>query len=142
MLLAWASRLLEIGLSVSFNGYHKHSAYIVAHADMPGFSREDQELLASLLVAHRRKIAEVYFSGLPEEHAWMAKCLSVLLRISVRLHRGRRARALPQIQLTVKKNRLELKFPRGWLDKHPLTRADLEDERIRLHVVGFEMTAR
>lgn len=140
--LAWASRLLEIGLSVSYNGYHKHSAYIVAHADMPGFSREDQELLASMLVAHRRKIAEAHFNGLPDEHAWMSKCLSALLRISVRLHRGRRARALPQIQLIVKKNRLELKFPRGWLDKHPLTRADLEDERIRLHVVGFEMTAR
>lgn len=140
--LAWASRLLEIGLSVSYNGYHKHSAYIVAHADMPGLSREDQELLASMLVAHRRKIAEAYFSGLPAEHAWMSKCLSVLLRISVRLHRGRRARALPRVQLSVKKNRLELKFPRGWLDRHPLTRADLEDERLRLHVVGFEMTAR
>lgn len=140
--LAWASRLLEIGLSISYNGYHKHSAYIVAHADMPGFSREDQELLASMLIAHRRKIGDAYFSGLPEDHAWLAKCLSVLLRISVRLHRGRRARALPRIQLSVKKNRLELKFPRRWLDKHPLTRADLEDERARLHVVGFEMTAR
>lgn len=140
--LCWASRLLEVGLSISYNGYHKHSAYIVAHADMPGFSREDQELLAALLLAHRRKLNESYFSALSGEHAWMARCLSVLLRVSVRLHRGRRFRALPGMKLSVRKNRIDLRFPRGWLDKHPLTRADLEDERERLQVVGFELTVR
>ncbi len=141
-LIAWGSRLLEIGLSISYNGYHKHSAYIVAHADMPGFSREDQELLAAVILGHRRKISPSQFCDLPEDHAWMARCLCVLLRVSVRLHRGRRARALPHLQLSVKKNRLELKFPRGWLDKHPLTRADLDDEKTRLHPVGFVLTAR
>lgn len=140
--LSWASRLLEIGLSISYNGYHKHGAYIVAHADMPGFSREDQELLASLILAHRRKISDAHFRNLQEDHAWTAKCLSVLLRIAARLHRGRRVRALPTIRLTVKRNRLELRFPRGWLTKHPLTSADIEDEQARLHDVGFELLVR
>jgi exopolyphosphatase/guanosine-5'-triphosphate,3'-diphosphate pyrophosphatase len=72
----------------------------------------------------------------------MAKCLSVLLRLAVRLHRGRRARAFPRILISVKKNRIELRFPRAWLDKHPLTRADLDDERLRLHGVGFELLTR
>lgn len=140
--LSWASRLLEIGLSVSYNGYHKHGAYIVAHADMPGFSHEDQALLAALILTHRRKISDSHFTGLPEDHAWTAKCLSVLLRIAVRLHRGRRARALPAIKLSVKRNRIVLKFPRGWLDRHPLTHADLDDERARLQEVGFELLVR
>ncbi len=140
--LSWASRLLEIGLSISYNGYHKHGAYIVAHADMPGFSQEDQQLLAVLIHSHRRKISDTQFRELPEDHEWMAKCLSVLLRVAVRLHRGRRPRALPNMALTVKRNRMELRFPRGWLGKHPLTRADLDDESLRLHDVGFELLAR
>lgn len=141
-LIAWSTRLLEIGLSVSYSGYHKHSAYIVAHADMPGFSREDQEILAAVILGYRRKISSVQFRNLPEEHEWMAKCLCVLLRLSGRLHRGRRTRALPRLQLSVKKNRLALKFPRGWLAKHPLTSADLDDEKTRLHPLGFELLAR
>jgi exopolyphosphatase / guanosine-5'-triphosphate,3'-diphosphate pyrophosphatase len=140
--LSWASRLLEIGLSISYNGYHKHGAYIVTHADMPGFSREDQALLAALILTHRRKIANAHFRELQDDHAWTAKCLSVLLRIAVRLHRGRRARALPRIQPSVRRNRLLLKFPPGWLDRHPLTRADLEDEQVRLYEVGFELLVR
>lgn len=140
--LSWASRLLEIGLSISYNGYHKHGAYIVAHADMPGFSREDQQLLSSLILSHRRKISDAQFRDLPEDQEWMAKCLSVLLRVAVRLHRGRRARALPRMSLAVKRNRLTLTFPRGWLAKHPLTRADLDDERTRLQDVGFELLVR
>jgi exopolyphosphatase/guanosine-5'-triphosphate,3'-diphosphate pyrophosphatase len=141
-LIGWASQLLEIGLSISYSGYHKHSAYIVAHADMPGFSREDQELLAAIIYGYRRKVSPALFKNLPDEHAWMAKCLCVLLRLSGRLHRGRRARAVPTLRLSVKKNRIELRFPRGWLSRHPLTRADLADERVRLQPLGFELVAR
>ena len=42
--LAWAAKLHEIGISVAYSGYHKHSAYIVQNADMPGFSKmEDRK---------------------------------------------------------------------------------------------------
>ena len=36
LLLDWAARLAEIGLSVAHAQYHKHSAYILSNADMPG----------------------------------------------------------------------------------------------------------
>jgi exopolyphosphatase/guanosine-5'-triphosphate,3'-diphosphate pyrophosphatase len=36
----WAAKLHEIGISVAHSSYHKHSAYILANADMPGFSRQ------------------------------------------------------------------------------------------------------
>src|SRR3954471_167426 len=52
-LLSWAAKLHEIGLSVAHNGYHKHSAYIVRNADMPGFSKMEQSRLATLVLAHR-----------------------------------------------------------------------------------------
>ena len=37
-LLHWAALMHEIGMSVSHIGFHKHGAYILQHADMPGFS--------------------------------------------------------------------------------------------------------
>src|SRR6185437_16542560 len=57
LLLRWASRLHEIGLDVSHSGYHRHGAYLLENADMPGFSREEQRLLARMVGGHRRKLA-------------------------------------------------------------------------------------
>jgi len=37
--LEWAALLHETGFSVSHTGYHKHGAYIVQNADMPGAAR-------------------------------------------------------------------------------------------------------
>ncbi|MEO6697727.1 MAG: exopolyphosphatase, partial [Gammaproteobacteria bacterium] len=44
-MLGWSARLHEIGLAVSHSQYHKHGAYLVEHSDMPGFSRQEQQLL-------------------------------------------------------------------------------------------------
>src|SRR5690606_5706495 len=51
-LVEWAAHLAEIGLSISHDAYHKHSAYIVHHADMPGFSRDEQDVLSRLVLGH------------------------------------------------------------------------------------------
>ncbi|MBZ0269211.1 Ppx/GppA family phosphatase, partial [bacterium] len=47
-LLEWAARLHEIGLDVAHSHYHRHGQYILAHSDLPGFSREEQAWLATL----------------------------------------------------------------------------------------------
>ena len=46
-LLHWAARLHEIGLAISHASFHNHGAYILANADLPGFSRQQQKILAS-----------------------------------------------------------------------------------------------
>ena len=51
LVLSWAARLHEIGLDVSHSHYHKHGAYLLEHADMPGFPQEEQRILA----CHRRR---------------------------------------------------------------------------------------
>ncbi|GAB4328235.1 MAG: exopolyphosphatase [Candidatus Zixiibacteriota bacterium] len=140
--LGWASRLLEIGLSLSFRGYQKHGAYIIENADMPGFSQEDQRFLAAVVMGHRRKISAAFFRQLPPEKSQLAMKLCLLLRLAVRLHRSRSPEPLPKFSLSVSDKSLQLAFPEGWLDHHPLTLADLEDERERLQAVGFELTFR
>ncbi len=59
MLLDWAARLAEVGLSIAHAQYHKHSAYVLSNADMPGFSRVEQQRLARIVLAHRGKLEKV-----------------------------------------------------------------------------------
>ena len=39
-LLQWGALLHEVGLSISLQAFHRHSAYILRHTYMPGFNRE------------------------------------------------------------------------------------------------------
>jgi exopolyphosphatase/guanosine-5'-triphosphate,3'-diphosphate pyrophosphatase len=139
-LLSWAARLHEVGISLSHSGYNKHGAYIVANSDMPGFSREDQMTLAALIEGHRRKLSMERFEALAPSMQKMALRLCAILRLSVLLNRSRGQQTLPSLKISAKKNGYALKFPEGWLDGNPLTRADIEEEAERLAAIGFEVS--
>lgn len=137
--LEWAARLHEIGMLLSYHYYHRHGAYILEYADLPGFSRGDQTLLAALVRRHRRGFPSDAFDHLPKDMALLARRLCALLRLAVVLHRGRSRQSLPLLRLGVHQQRLDLRFPAGWLDEHPLTRADLEMEAGYLRKAGFRL---
>jgi exopolyphosphatase/guanosine-5'-triphosphate,3'-diphosphate pyrophosphatase len=44
--LSWASHLLEIGTRISHSDFHKHGAYILGNADLPGFSMPELHRLS------------------------------------------------------------------------------------------------
>jgi len=140
--LAWAARLHEIGLSISYGGYHHHGAYIVEHADMGGFSREDQGVLAALIDGHRRKLPRERLDALPPTLQRLALRTLLVLRLAVLLNRGRGQQSVPAVKFSVKKDEAQLTFPDGWLDANPLTRADLEEEAGRWRGTGIELAAR
>jgi exopolyphosphatase/guanosine-5'-triphosphate,3'-diphosphate pyrophosphatase len=43
------------------------------------------------------------------------------------------------VRLKTGKKSLRIDFPRGWLDRHPLTRADLDQERDFLAEAGLRL---
>lgn len=134
--LCWAALLHEIGISVSHASYHKHSAYILANADMPGFSRMDQARLARIVLAHRGKLERL--GNLDAIGAdWP---LIICLRLAVVVHRARDNRGVPDIVLTRTKRGFLVETPPGWLQKLPLTAAAFEDERQQWHSVGRLLT--
>jgi exopolyphosphatase / guanosine-5'-triphosphate,3'-diphosphate pyrophosphatase len=137
--LKWAARLHEIGLDVSHSGYHRHGAYLLENADMPGFPREEQRLLARLVGGHRRKLSLEGLDELVPPWDRSALYLIVLLRLAVLLHRGRSPTALPPIELTAKPRSLEVTFPGRWVADHPLTSADLQQEIDHLRAHGFRL---
>lgn len=138
-LLGWAAQLHEIGLAVSHSRFHKHGAYLVAHADLAGFSRQEQVLLAALILGHRRKIGPKPFSRLPRGTGHDTLRLCVLLRLSALLHRARSPSIDVDARLRVEGDSLRLEFPEGWLDDHPLPRMELRQEAKRLKAVGFRL---
>jgi exopolyphosphatase/guanosine-5'-triphosphate,3'-diphosphate pyrophosphatase len=138
--LTWAAQLHEIGLAVAHTQYHKHGAYLARHADLAGFSRTEQAVLAALIRAHRRKFPVEEFVLLPKVQGKRAARLALLLRLAVLLHRARTDAALPAFKLAAHKNKLELRFPRGWLEQHPLTQADLAQEAQYLRAARYRLT--
>jgi len=137
--LRWAARLHEVGLDIAHAHYHKHGAYLLQNADLPGFPREEQQLLAALVGSHRRKINAAQLEDLIPPWHLKAEPLIVLLRLAVLLHRARAPRALPEIDLKVRGRSLEVTFPKRWLAEHPLTAADLEQEIGYLQAAGFKL---
>jgi len=136
-LLGWAAALHEIGNTVSHSQYHKHGAYLLHHLDMPGFARGDQDRLATLVRAHRRKIPLAEFAALPQAEALLR--LALLLRLAVVLHRARSAATPTDVHLKAEPRALKLVFPKGWLEEHPLTIADLAQEAEYVKAAGYRL---
>jgi exopolyphosphatase / guanosine-5'-triphosphate,3'-diphosphate pyrophosphatase len=122
--LIWACRLHEIGVSIAHTSYHKHSAYIVENADMPGFSKMEQQLLGLLLRAQRRSLAKLSLPPLHDDRI----ALIMILRLAVLFHRNRMESVLPNLKLFLKDAQFDLKLPVDWLAQNPLTEAELEAE--------------
>lgn len=141
-LLSWSAQLHEIGLALAFTGYHKHSAYLATHGDMPGFAIEEQRVLAALLLGQRRKFPADTLDALPADRREATWRLCVLLRLSVTLNRSRSPIALPRLALRARASGLDVVFPKGWLEHHPLTRADLQEDAARLAQHGFTLRVR
>jgi exopolyphosphatase/guanosine-5'-triphosphate,3'-diphosphate pyrophosphatase len=138
-MLDWAARLHEIGLAIAHSQYHKHGAYVIQHADLAGFSRSEQSILATLIRAHRRKFPNKVFATLSQDVTEFVKRLSVVLRIAVVLHRSRSRQPLPTLQASATGPCLKLVFPTDWLVAHPLTLADLTQEADYLTKAGIDL---
>src|SRR5690606_30615054 len=97
--LSWSARVHEIGLAIAHSQHHHHGAYILRNADLAGFSRQEQQLLAAVVGMHRRKPNKSVITSLPLRYRPLARYTTALLRLAVLLRRARRAESLPQMKL-------------------------------------------
>ncbi|AOE88058.1 exopolyphosphatase [Pseudomonas sp. TCU-HL1] len=135
-LLLWSARVHEIGMDIAHYQYHKHGAYLIEHSDLPGFSRQDQLMLALLVRGHRRNIPKDRFAEFGEEGVKLLR-LCVLLRFAILFHHIRGTSAMPSVQLRASGNNFEVQFPKDWLEANPLTQADFEQEAEWLKRIDF-----
>ena len=138
-ILDWSARLHEIGLDIAHDGHQRHGAYVAEHADMPGFPRAEQRLLAFLIDNQRQRPVLRLLESLPRAWREPALRLSILLRLGVLLNRSRAQLEIPPIQLSVAERALTLNFDSSWLAANPLVLADLEREQGFLQSVSYEL---
>jgi exopolyphosphatase/guanosine-5'-triphosphate,3'-diphosphate pyrophosphatase len=132
-LLGWAARLHETGLAIAHNGYHKHGAYIIQNADMPGFSRLDQTRLGMLVHAQRHSLGKV--APLVGDHADWAMALS--LRLAILFYRNRSDVHLPRFKLHWTGKGFELSLDKAWLEQNLLIETMLAAEAKEWKTVGL-----
>ncbi len=138
-LLHWAGRLHETGLSLNFRARQRHTGYILANSNLPGFTTEQQLLLARLGRFHCKKLDT--FDPTDEQLATadQQRQLLMALRLAVVWHLGRRHDLpLPGIRWQSRGYRLTLP---ATLAQDPLLRADLAQEQGYLAAAADPMTA-
>lgn len=137
-ILTWAAELHEVGLGVSHAGHHNHGYYILRHSDLAGFGRYEQQILACLVRAHRKKIHEDRFDGMEKKVRLALLPMLVCLRLAVILHRRREdLPVLPTLKQT--NSTYSLIFTKGWLEENPLTTAGLEKDAGYFRETGIEL---
>ena len=138
-MLGWCAHTHEIGLAIAHSQHQAHGAYIMAQSDLAGFSRQEQQQLAAILRSHRRKPDVSGLNGLPPRMQPTTQRLTSLLRLAVLLHRARSEEAIPGFRVLAEENVLTLELPARWLESHPLTRVDLEQERDYQKQIGIKL---
>lgn len=144
-LLKWAAQLHEAGMAISYKRYRHHSAYLIENSEMAGFTQQEKSMLAAMMLNHRGKFSREPFEALTAPHNESLVYLTVLLRLAVRIHRGRDMDVsnmeTSKIRLQIENGTdLKLFFEAGWLAEHPLTQLDLEIEAERLKAMNFNLT--
>ena len=138
--LHWAVSLHEIGLQINRRGIHRHSAYIVENAGLPGFSTEEQSILAVLLDGHRKRFDHQDFKQFELMDRQTLLWLVVVLRLAVLLNIRRLDEFLPAIKFAINQSTLRLTFPDGWLKANALVVEDLKSESEMLRPNGITLS--
>jgi exopolyphosphatase/guanosine-5'-triphosphate,3'-diphosphate pyrophosphatase len=134
-MLGWTAKLHEIGISVAHSGYHKHTAYILANADMPGFSKKEQARLSLLALAQRGNLDKLQGQLKNTEDC----ALAMSLRLAVLFYRNRSDNGLPTLRGSFSGTKFHLAIDAGWLAQNPLTETALQEEIKQWKTLGVSL---
>ncbi|MZI95861.1 exopolyphosphatase [Vibrio sp. CAIM 722] len=139
-LLEWGALLHEVGLNISYQAFHRHSAYILRNTNMPGFNSEQQQVLATLVRFQRKalKLNEMgSFSLFKKKHV-----LGIIrvLRLAILVNGQRNDDPLPELALSIEDDTWSLTCTNpNWLEENRLLHADLLTEQQYWNSVGWDL---
>ena len=122
--LAWACALHEVGLMLSHHDHHRHSAYILAHVDAPGFSQSQQRRIGDLVLAQRGGLRKIEAQLVSEAFAWQVLCL----RLAVIKCHARGEVTATALSLRSRGREASLSLRSGWAEANPRTMFLLHEE--------------
>ncbi len=124
--LGWACALHEIGQMVSHHDHHRHSAYLLGHADAAGFSQNELRRLSDFVLGQRGGLKKV--GALIQQAPSVWQLMS--LRLAVILCHARTAAPVAHIKFRVHAQSATLRIPKAWAQSHPRTMHLLEEETL------------
>lgn len=138
-LLAWSSAVHEIGMAIAHEDYHRHSAYVIAHSDLYGFSEQERTALALLVLGHTGSLKKLSRDDLSAAPLTRLICM----RLAALFCHGR-VNETPDAMLAVAGDSFVLHLDSQWLIEHPLTALLLDEEVARWTKFGvpFSLTTR
>lgn len=90
--LEFAALLHDVGYHISHRSHHKHSLYLIEHADLRGFTPDEVAVIANTARYHRRsfpKKTHPAYMALRPAHRRVVRQLAALLRLAEGLDRSR-----------------------------------------------------
>lgn len=138
-LLTTACALHEVGLLMEYKHHQQHGAYIIQHADLPGFDQSERQLLVALVCLYK---ADINQEQLSEQSAleYQDTCLLLAaLRLAVILCRRRRDDVLPDYESRIEDKTIYLCLPQDWLAQHPLIVDELRQENLYLNTLDLSL---
>ena len=124
--LLWACALHEIGMMISHHDHHRHSAYVLAHADAAGFSQSQLRRVGDLVLGQRGGLRKIEASLVHEDFRWQVLCLRLGV---IKCHaRGDVSDDAIRLRPSANGHAVGLTLPAGWTESHPRTRHLLNEE--------------
>jgi exopolyphosphatase/guanosine-5'-triphosphate,3'-diphosphate pyrophosphatase len=109
---------------VSHHDHHRHSAYLLANVDAPGFSQSQQRRIGALVLGQRGGLRKVETSLANEDFAWQVLCLRLAI---VKCHA--RGDVDPAVLALARQGQSAvLGFDPAWAESHPRTVHLLREE--------------
>ena len=134
-LLSWAAAVHEIGMAIAHEDYHRHSAYVIEHSDIYGFSEQERASLALLVLGHTGSLKKLDRNVLSRPLLLRLVCL----RLAALFCHGR-VDGAPSAVLAVSVEAFSLQLDAQWLGEHPLTALLLDIEVTRWTKYGISFT--
>lgn len=136
--LLWAARVHELGLAIAHSRHQHHAGYVLRHADLPGFSNQEQLLLAAIVENHRRRPGLELLTALPLRLRDPVRRVTVLLRLAALFCRAHDAPPIPR-KVSAHENALRIALTATWRRRYPLTLTDLEAEQALLRGLDIKL---
>jgi len=130
-ILLWAARLHEVGIVINHKSLQKHSAYILQNIALPGFDREQQRLLTTLVNWHIGHLKPNEFLRSSRYHEQDIITLIRILRLAVIFNKSRQATENLKtftFQTQRSDNNWLLTLEEGYLERNPLIWNELRIE--------------
>ena len=117
-LVSWAAAVHEIGMAIAHEDYHRHSAYVIEHSDLYGFSEQERSALATLVLGHSGTLKKLTVDALSRALLTRVVCL----RLAALFCHGR-VDEVPTAALRAQGESFLLQLDGSWLATRPLTAA-------------------